>query len=309
MASPRSLVIPFGVPDEGRGLGLGLAALVQAFVHLDGEAVAIAQLHTRSKGAARPGVTAAPVEAFVSPATWRDIAGRGDGPSGVGTVVTGSFEPPADGSGAIHLLAFDPVDGRTRARVHAPVDGVRAGASLVAAIEDFGGRLGGQIGALRALGDLEWEPLESVLLAERCALRDPSRGGPHDPFAAMLHLGRAIGDAPGSRYPAERLAAMGLEAAGAMVLDAKLGAALLRALERATRDASASPDLVEAYGALLLRLGDARGAEHRLNEAIALAPTRPRLYAFLAQALRAQGRLDAATAVLDEAAQRTGDEA
>jgi tetratricopeptide (TPR) repeat protein len=309
MQSPRSLVIPFGVPDEGRGLGLGIAALVHTFVQLDGEAVAIAQLHARRRESSPPGGAAPPVEVFVPPAAWRDIAGRGDGPSAVGTVVTGSFEPPADGSGTIRLLAFDPVDGRTRASVDATVDGERAGASLVAAIEDFGGRLGGQIGALRSLRDLDWEPLESVLLAERCALHDPARGGPHDPLAAMLHLGRAIGDAPGARYPAERLAAMGLDAAGAVALDAKLGAAALRALDRASHDASASPELVEAHGALLLRLGDPRGAEHRLNAAIALAPTRPRLYAFLVQALRAQGRLDAARAVLDDAARRIGDDA
>ena len=43
MSSPRAVVIPFGVPVEGRGLGLGLAALMHTCVHLDGGGVAIAQ--------------------------------------------------------------------------------------------------------------------------------------------------------------------------------------------------------------------------------------------------------------------------
>ncbi|HZU84096.1 MAG TPA: hypothetical protein VE987_14305, partial [Polyangiaceae bacterium] len=47
MGSFSTVVIPFGVPAEGRGLGLGLAALVHAFAHVDGGAVAIAQLHGR----------------------------------------------------------------------------------------------------------------------------------------------------------------------------------------------------------------------------------------------------------------------
>jgi tetratricopeptide (TPR) repeat protein len=309
MESSRSIVIPFGVPDEGRGLGLGLAALVHAFVHVHGQSVAIAQLRSRGPKDGKPGDPSAPVEAFIPPAAWRDIAGRGDGPTHVSTVVTGSFDPPAYGSGAIRLLAFDPADGRTRASIDASVDGERAGAMLVAAFEDFGLRLGGHIGALSALHDLGWEPLESVLLAERCALHDPSRGGPHDPLAAMLHLGRAIGDAPEARYPVERLAAIALDAAGAQFLDAKLGAAALRALERATSDASVSVDLMEAHGALLLRLGDPHEAERRLNAAVAIAPSRPRLYAFLAQALRAQGNLDAALGVIDEAARVAGEDA
>ena len=47
MTGPNAVVIPFGVPVEGRGLGLGLAALVHAFAHVEGGGVAIAQLHGR----------------------------------------------------------------------------------------------------------------------------------------------------------------------------------------------------------------------------------------------------------------------
>ena len=49
MASPRAVVIPFGVPDDGRGLGLGLAALVHSFAQIDGESVALAQLLARKQ--------------------------------------------------------------------------------------------------------------------------------------------------------------------------------------------------------------------------------------------------------------------
>jgi tetratricopeptide (TPR) repeat protein len=305
MPSPRAVVIPFGVPSEGRGLGLGLAALVHACVHLDGGGVAIAQLHARRND--EPADAApSPVEAFVPPAAWKDIAGRGETPTGVAVVVTGAFEPPVEGHGTLQLLAFDARDGQTRARVEAALDDVHAGATLVGALEQLGSRLGGEIGALGALRELDWESLESVLRAERCALHDPMRGGPHDRLAAMLHLGRAIGDAPAARYPVERLASIALETAMGAPLDPKLAAAAARALSRAVEDAPMHVELVEALSALQLRLGQAREAERRLNAALALAPARARLYALLSQALRAQGNLDAALAALQSAEARAG---
>jgi tetratricopeptide (TPR) repeat protein len=300
MPTPRAVVIPFGVPAEGRGLGLGLAALLHACLHLEGEGVGIAQLHGKRREEPE-GTPASPVEAFLPPAAWRDIAGRGETPAGVALVLTGAFEPPMDGHGTIQLLAFDARDGRERARIDAPLDGAPAGASLVAAFEQLGAQLGGAIGAFGAVRDLEWEPLESVLRAERCALHDPLRGGPHDRLAAMLHFGRAIGDAPAARYPAERLAAIALEAAWTSALDPKLAGAASRALVRAVEDAPTSIELVEALAALEVRLGRAPAAERRLNAALALAPDRVRLYALLAQALRAQGHLDAALATLQSA--------
>ncbi|HSY25494.1 MAG TPA: tetratricopeptide repeat protein [Polyangiaceae bacterium] len=304
MPSPRAVVIPFGVPEEGRGLGLGLAALVHSFAQVDGAGIAIAQLEARtadgsngSKGQ-RVDRPPSPVEAFLSPAAWRDIAGRGDGPSGVAIVVTGAFEPPAGGPGTIQLLAFDPRDGRTCAKTDAPLDEERTGASLVSALDALWTELGGGIGALASLGELEWESLESVLRAERCALHDPARGGRHDRLAAMAHLGRAIGDAPEARYPAERLASIALETATSGVTDQKLALAAVRALERAVADAGMHVELAEALAATLLRIGQPREAERRMNAAIAMAPTRARPYALLAQALRAQGRHDAALAAL-----------
>jgi len=295
MKDPHAVVIPFGVPVAGRGLGLGLAAIVHACAHVEGGGIAIAQLHGK-RNDDPVDATPAPVEAFVPPAAWRDIAGEVRG--GGGVVLTGTFEPPGDGDGTIQLLAFDARDGRTRARVDASVDASRAGASLVGALEQLWSSLGGEIGALQGLRELAWDPLESVLRAERCALHDPLRGGPHDRLAAMVHLGRAIHEAPDARYPVERLAAFALETASGPVLDLKLVPAAARALARAVDDAPVHPELVEALAALQLRLGQPREAERRLNAAIAVGPRRARLYALLSQSLRAQGHLDAALAAL-----------
>ena len=190
---------------------------------------------------------------------------RGSG----GRVLTGAFEPPTDGQGAIRLLAFDSRDGRICARVDAQIDDARAGATLVGAFEQLWSGLGGEIGALQGLRELGWESLESVLRAERCALHDPARGGPHDRLAAMLHFGRAIEDAPAARYPAERLAWIALETAQGSAVDAQVAAAGVRALERALDDAPAHAELDEALAALLIRLGRPQDAEQRMNAAIA----------------------------------------
>jgi tetratricopeptide (TPR) repeat protein len=294
---PRAIVIPFGVPTEGQGLGLGLAALVHATVQVEGSGVAVAQLHAGADVPERG--PRAPVEAFVPPAAWQEIAGRGDAPASADVVITGSFEPPQGGPGMIQILAFDARSGRTRARVDAPVDDDRAGAALLAAIETLGSRLGGRVRDLDGLGDLRWEPLESVLRAERCAMHDPQRGGPHDRLAAMAHLERAIGDAPEAVYPTARLATLALETArGPAPLDPRLLSAAVRALERAVDDAPANVGLMEALGALHLRSGKAREAERLASEAIALVPDRALPYALLSQSLRAQGNLDGALSVL-----------
>ena len=255
MPSPRAVVIPFGVPDDGRGLGLGLAALVHSFAQIDGKSVALAQLLRGSRAPTTRSARdeddeddddeedldvrteAGPVEAFVPPRAWKDLAGGGSEPSGVSFVVTGTFEPPTDGRGLIQLLVFEAKDGRTRARVEAQVDGENAGRALLAALDELWSQLDGELGTMRDIGDLSWEALESVLRAERCALHDPLRGGPHDRLAAMVHLGRAIGDAPDARFPASRLASLALDVATSVPADRKLAEAALRALVRATADA------------------------------------------------------------------------
>jgi tetratricopeptide (TPR) repeat protein len=299
MSEPRAIVIPFGVPSDGQGLGLGLAALVHAVVQVDGSGVGIAQLHAAALAEGPPSAPRGPVEAFVPPSAWQEIAGRGDAPPMADVIITGSFDPPVSGTGMIQILAFDARSGQTRARVDTPMDDDRAGAAVLAAIERLGSHLGGQVGGVEGLGELRWEPLESVLRAERCVLHDPQRGGPHDRLAAMAHLGRAIGDAPSAAYPIARLATIALEAAsGPPPLDPRLLSAAVRALERASTDAPDNVGLMEALGALHLRSGRAREAERVASEAIALGPDRAMPYALLSQSLRAQGNLDGALSAL-----------
>ena len=300
----RAVIIPFGVPVEARGLGLGLAALFHGFASIDGHSVGLAQLLARPREDGRgtpegerppPG----PVEAFVPPEAWRDLARNGPALPDVSVVVTGVFEPPGDGKGLLQLLAFDARDGSTRARAEVHVDGARAGEALLSAFSDVWGSVGGELGLVRDIGDLGWEALESVLRAERCVLHDPSRNGPYDRLAAMLHLGRAVGDAPFASFPAGRLAAVALETATSPLFDAKLAGAALRALDRATLDAPAQLDLLEATAALHARLGHSREAEEQAAAAIDKAPDRARLYAILSEARRAQGDLDGALAAVD----------
>lgn len=303
MPTPRAVVIPFGVPETRRGLGLGLAALLHGSAQIAGESVALAQLHARKRadpkgsddGDDGPPV---PVEAFVPPSAWRDIAGAGKAPTEVTIVVTGAFEPPGEGRGMINLLAFDAASGATRAKVEAHLDEAHAGATVLAAFDELWRGVGGELGLVRGIGDLDWDALESVLYAERCALHDPLRGGPHDRLAAIVHLGRAIGDAPNGHYATTRLSAIALETAFAQPRDAKLANAALRALERAATDAPDRFDVIDATAALEVRLGKARAAERRMNAAIAASPKEPRAYARLAEALRARGDVDGALATL-----------
>lgn len=341
------MIIPFGVPDDGRGLGLGLAALVHSFAQIDGESVALAQLlstqpavtsrgtrtarSTRSRddddldedddlddeedddgdedsGGSSERSEPGPVEAFVPPRAWKDLTGSSSEPSGVSFVVTGAFEPPTDGRGLIQLLVFEAKDGRTRAKVEAQVDGENAGRALLAALDELWSQLDGELGTMRDIGDLSWEALESVLRAERCALHDPLRGGPHDRLAAMVHLGRAIGDAPDARFPASRLASLALDVATFAAGDRKLADAALRALVRATADAPANADLLEAIAAITLRVGNGEDAERRTMEALAIDPERPRLYALLSEARRARGDLPGALLAIEDGLLRGTDD-
>ncbi len=292
---PRAVVIPFGVPEDSRGLGLGLAALVHSFARLDGETLALAQLQGKKKDAPEEAAPE-PVEAFIPPQTWRDMAGAGQAPTDVSLVLTGSFEPPSEGRGLIQLLAFDAKDGTPRGRVEAHVDGRHAGKAILAALCDLWIKMGGgEIGTVRDIEDLPWDALESVLRAERCVLFDPKKGGPFDRLAAMMHLGRAVEDAPDARFPAGRLAAIALDtAASAAAGDPKLADAARRALARAIVDAPTRIELLEATAALDLRLGDADSAARRLAQALELDGKRPRTHALLSEARRAKRDLDGA---------------
>ena len=288
-AGPTAIVLPFGVPDAGRGLGIGLAAMVHGLARVGGQNIALAQLHQRKDDGSAP----TPVEAFVPPPAWSDLSRAGATTSeGIEVVLTGVFEPPGEGDGTLQLLAFDPRSGETRARLEGTIDDAAgAGKSLVATLQKFSAIMGADIGALDDLAELDWTTLESVLRAERCALVDPLRGGPHDPLAALTHLERAVSDAPRCRYPAARLATLAIElgAPGGAIAEAAL-----RSLLRASVDAPERADLLEAAAALSLRTGDAPAAEMRAQAALGVANDRPHVHALISEARRAQNNLDGA---------------
>src|SRR5262249_8769861 len=151
----------------------------------------------------------------------------------------------------------------------------------------------------RGIGDLGWEALESVLRAERCVLHDAARGGPHDRLAAMMHLGRAVEEAPSSQFAAGRLAAGAVEAAASAPSDHGMASAALRTLTRAMQDAPSQVDLLEACAALQVRQGHASEAEASARAALDLDPSRGRLYALLSEACRSRGDHAGAIAALD----------
>ncbi len=302
---PRAVVIPFGVPAEGRGLGLGLAALVHVFTHVEGQSVALAQLLSKKP---EERVATGPVEAFVPPQAWRELAGTGNTPPDVLTVITGALEPPGEGRGMIQLLAFDARDGKTRGKVERHVDDARAGETLLGGFADLWSTIGGDVGRVRDIFDLGWDALESVLRAERCALHDPVRGGPHDRLAALIHLGRAVADAPDAKFPADRLASLALETALSPSSDARLADAALRALVRAASDAPDHVELLEATAALQVRLGNPSDAEDSARGAILRAPDRPRPYVLLSEARRAIGDLSGALDAVRRGLARSNDQ-
>ncbi len=290
------------MPPEGKGLGLGLAALVHGSSQIDGGTIALAQLLSKkpadseSQDFSKP---PSPVETFLMPLAWKNLAERGDAPPDVSLVITGTLEPPVGGSGLLQLLAFDARDGHTRARVDVHLDESHAGTSLLEAFDELWRKMGGEPGLPRELGGLGWEALESVLRAERCVLHDSARGGPHDRLAAMMHLGRAVEEAPESRFAAGRLAAVAIEAAASAKSDPAIIAAALRTLTRATHDAPAQIDLLEACAAIQVRLGHAADAEGHARAALEIDPKRGRLYALLSEACRSRGDHAGAIAALD----------
>lgn len=310
MPPPKSemgaVVVPFGVPSDRRGLGLGLAALVHGFARIRGEHVGLAQLF--GKRTDEPDAQPGPVEAFIPPHAWRDLAGQGNAPADVKVVLTGAFEPPDEVGGVFRLMAFDARDGAMRSQAEVPVYCEHAGEAIVEAVEKVWEGLG-EIGDLAALRDLSWDALESVLRAERCALHDPTRGGPHDRLAAMLHLGRAIEDAPGARYPAGRLAVLALDTALGPAADPKLAEAAVRAVARASLDAPEQPDLLEAVAALHVRMGHLLEGEATALAGIARDPTRARFFTLLSEARRARGDFEGAQRAVEDGLKRTPNDA
>lgn len=297
---PRAVVIPFGVPEDARGLGLGLAALVHGAAMLEGEHVALAQLMARPLRDDDP--VAKVVEAFIPPDAWRDLSSQSEEPDEVAAVLTGAFEPPSGGRGHFELLIFDPRTGSTRAHAADHVDDGAAGHDIVRIVREALAASGGELGILEDIGQLSWDTLESVLHAERCALHDPVRGGLHDPWAALTHLGRAVLESPSATYPVVRLSALSV-LVGMTTRDERLAEAALRAVEGAARDAVERVEPYEAAAFLRVRRGDHAAAEELIERGFAIDPTRARLHAIACEAARRAGHIDTARRRAERACQ------
>lgn len=301
MRPPRAVVVPLGVPPGGEGLGIGIAALLHGYATVDQGSVLLAQMHPRGEGENRPkGV----VEAFVPPDAWPDILANAGLPSDVAFVLTGAFEPPKDGLGQLHLAAFDANAFTSRGRVDVHIEAERAGQGLVSGLRALVESVAGSIEPLADIGDVPWEVLESLLLGERCAVFDPLRGDAHDRRAALMHLERALGEAPSSRFLARRLATLASEIFGAQGLSSPLALAAVRSLERGVGDAPVHAELHETLSLVALRRREFAGAEACAERGIAEATATPGLAVLLAEALRGQGDLNGALRVVREALAR-----
>ncbi|HSQ63203.1 MAG TPA: tetratricopeptide repeat protein [Polyangiaceae bacterium] len=296
MDRPRALVIPFGVPESKRGLGLGLASLVHAFARVEDGAVGLAQIrHHGADG----GVTGM-VEAFVTPEQWRAMPGADETPSQVSFILTGSFDPPSEGRGSFALLAFDPKTGAMRARAEAVLDADQTGRSIVETLGQLCARVGGELGALRGLEPLGWDALESVLFAETWHIRARSGSAPGAETAALVHLARAVGEAKDAAFPAERLAAIAVETAHGST-DARAIEGALRTLTTAASDAPDQASLAAASAAVCMRLGRPAEAEGHAARAVTLDAKRALSHALLAGARRAGGDFDGAREAIEAA--------
>jgi tetratricopeptide (TPR) repeat protein len=273
---------------------------MHSFARIRGGNIALAQLFSKESEGQAPG-SGRPLEAFVPPQAWKQLT-REDQEGEVTIVLTGSFEPPCEGAGGtLQLLAFDGQSGEPKAIVEAAVDSEAAGKGVLEAFEALCAQVDGDVGHVEDIRDLGWDALESVLYAERCALHDPHRGGPHDRLAALTHLGRAVEDAPASRFPAGRLAALALDTALGSE-ERPLGEAALRATARAIADAPTQDELLEAAAALELRLGRPHDAEARLRAR--QSTLSPRGASLLSEALRARSAFEDAKVMLEDALAR-----
>jgi Flp pilus assembly protein TadD len=297
MDKPHALVIPFGVPERGKGLGLGLASLVHSFARIDDGDVALAQIRSHGSDGGVTGI----VEAFVTAAQWRAMPGSEDTPPQVKVVLTGAFEPPREGRGAFSVLAFDAKTGEPRAKLDAVLDADGAGRSIVSTLESLCARVGGDASGLRGLESLSWDALESVLMAETWRVRALSGTEPSGVVAALAHLGRAVSEARDATFPAERLATMAFEIARTAP-DVRNVEAAFRTVITATVDAPESAALEAAAGGLALRLGRIDEAISHAERAIEHDAVRALPFALLAEAKRARGDLDGARRAIVAAA-------
>jgi tetratricopeptide (TPR) repeat protein len=296
---PFAVLIPCAVPEGHEGLGLGLAALFLALTRAHDRALALAQLFAGPDGKA--------VEAQISFEAWKGIdapsaghaehlrEGPGRAEDKVAAVLTGTLDPPKDGcSGSLHLVVFEGASG-ARVLLHQErIDTEDAGASVERALAEAMRAINAWTGrsvfetSAGALAGLDWEALESVLLAERCELNDPRRNGPYDRASALVHFERAADDAPTATYPRERLAVVARHAAH-VSKDARADEAVLRTVTRALGATPQHVGLQDAALTLEVKRGAMADAEVRARALLERGSATPITHAMFAEVLIARG--------------------
>ena len=297
MIEPRAIVVPFGTAEAG--LGLGLAALIHAFLRLGLAPVGLAQLRGEAVGA----VPAPLIEALVEPVSWVAMAQRSpDRPVGIEHVITGALGSPdsdSDEDAQFTVRIFSESDARVLAHVTREFDDDTAGAVLVEVLTAALEPQGYVLGPLADLAGLSWDALSSVLRAEKSALIDATPAGPGDPVSAMVHLARAVSDAPENAYAARRLAAFAHGYAEAHRFAKPETENVLRTLESAVTDAPDQLELVEALALVHAHGGDTKPASTLASMIRTKQPGRVMASLVHAMVARRDNRFEEALAILD----------
>jgi tetratricopeptide (TPR) repeat protein len=255
----HAVVVPLGVPEDARGLGLGVAAMIHGLVRLGGENIALAQLFAKPDDS---GNAPRSIETYLPSENWQSLdLARQEPP--VELVLTGTFEPPTEGRGTFQLVAYDPHHASASSRVeHFIDDDDDAGSAFVLAITELMAGLppsglaaiAPELTALADIKGMSWSVLESVIHAERCLLADPARHGmPNNLPAAFSFLGRAVSELPSNNYLLGRLASAAIDVATHPATPDNLLDTALRAVTDALDDAPDALGLQEAQAVLYQR--------------------------------------------------------
>ncbi len=298
MIDAKAIVVPFGTAEAG--LGLGLASLLHAFLRLGAAPVGFAQLRGEAKG-----LTPAPLlEALVEPTSWVAMVQRApDRPVGIEHVITGELgSPDSEDDDASHLTVrvFSERDARVIASVTREFDEENAGSMLVDALRAALEPQGYVLGPVADLASLSWEGLASVLRAEKSALIDSTPHGPGDPVSAMMHLARAVSDAPNNAYAARRLAAFAHAYAEAHRFAKTETDNVLRTLEGAVKDSPGQVELAEALALVHGHGGDTARAAALATEILQKDPNRVMARLVRSMVARRESRFDDAIALVEE---------
>jgi tetratricopeptide (TPR) repeat protein len=291
-------VVPFGVSDDARGLGLGLAALLHHAIEFQGATLSLAQLFSRDDNAPE-GSPPCPIEACIPPESWRDVHRNVGGGPELEFVVTGTLDAPTACGGAVSIHGFDPRDGTRFPAEESILEFDDAGTALVTLCERALGRHGFNTSALESLRGAPWEAIESLLRGERMLLRDAERGSDRDVVAALVYLRRALSEHPQSNYLRSRVAQVAFDLATHDEAKPSEISAAERALDGALMDVPECTEFLETLAAIRLRSGKATEVDARLATAIANKMHSPRIFVLRAEALRHLSDAAAALEVLD----------